>query len=260
MQPKDRRGMKQKRSWSKRLQAVLLAVSIFCLGAFCYEMLWMPYQNQRQAKQLREDFPVEDGDTADRGESAGKESEVQLVDLAALRAKYPDVRGWLAIPGTSVDYPVLQSSEDNPEYYLKRNYKGERDANGSLFLQWNCSIEEGLKQIIYGHNMNSGAMFGNLDQYTDPAYWEGHRKVFFQTEKGMEEYQVAAVLKTDIRQFPFTKADVSEPDELREYVELAKTQALFETEADAAECRAALTLVTCAYEWDGARTVVIAVR
>lgn len=84
--------------------------------------------------------------------------------------------------------------------------------------------------------------------------------MFFQNENGMEEYQAAAVLKTDIRQFPFTKADVSEPDGLKEYVELAKTQALFETEADAVECRAVLTLVTCAYEWDGARTVVIAVR
>ena len=53
---------------------------------------------------------------------------------------------------------------------------------------------------------------------------------------------------------------MSEPDELREYVELAKTQALFETGEDAVECRAALTLVTCAYDWDGARNVVIAVR
>lgn len=252
--------MKQKRSRNKLLQAVLLAVSLFCLGAFCYEMLWMPYQNQRQTKQLREDFPAEDGDTADRGKSAGEENEVLPVDLAALRAKYPDVRGWLAIPGTSVDYPVLQSGEDDPEYYLKRNYKGELDANGSLFLQWNCSIEEGKNLIIYGHNMNSGAMFGNLDQYTNPAYWESHRKVFFQTENGMEEYQVAAVLKTDIRQFPFTKADVSEPDALRAYVDLAKTQALFETGEDVTKCHAALTLVTCAYDWDGARTVVIAVR
>lgn len=252
--------MKQKRSWSKRLQAVLLAVSIFCLGVFCYEMLWMPYQNQRRAKQLREDFPVEDGDTTDRGESAGKESKVQLVNLAALRAKYLDVRGWLAIPGTSVDYPVLQIGEDNPEYYLKRNYKRERDANGSLFLQWNCSIEEGKNLIIYGHNMNSGAMFGNLDQYTDPAYWESYRKVFFQTENGMEEYQVAAVLKTDIRQFPFTKADFNDFQQLQEYVKQAKSQEVFESEENPGECNAVLTLVTCAYEWDGARTVIIAVR
>lgn len=60
--------------------------------------------------------------------------------------------------------------------------------------------------------------------------------------------------------FPFTKADVSELDELREYVELAKTQALFETGEDAAECRAVLILVTCAYDWDGERNIVIAVR
>ena len=242
------------------MQAVLLVVSVFCLGAFCYEMLWLPCQNQRQVKQLREDFPVEDGDTADRGESAGKESGVQLVDLAALRAKYPDVRGWLAIPGTSVDYPVLQSSEDNPEYYLKRNYKGERDANGSLFLQWNCSAKDGLNRIIYGHNMNSGAMFGTLERYTAPEYWKNHRKVFFQTENGLEEYQVTAVLKTDIGHFPFTKADFEGFQQLQEYVKQAKSQEVFETEENPGECNAVLTLVTCAYEWDGARTVIIAVR
>ena len=66
---------------------------------------------------------------------------------------------------------------------------------------------------------------------TDPVFWETHRKVFFQTENGVEEY-----------------------------VELAKSQELFETGENVADCHNVLTLVTCAYEWNGARTVVIAAR
>lgn len=252
--------MKRKKHRINLLQAVLLAVCLFCFGAFCYEMVWMPYQNQKQSEDLKKKFPEKSGDSAPEGESAGKENGVQRVDLSTLQALYPDVRGWFTIPGTNVDYPVLQSGEENPEYYLKRNYQGEWDVNGSLFLQWNCSAEDGLNRIIYGHNMNSGAMFGNLEQYEDAAFWTAHRNVFFQTEKGLEEYTVVSVLKTDIRKFPFTKVDFPDTASLKEYVERAKTQELFETGENVADCHTVLTLVTCAYEWDGARTVVIAVR
>lgn len=252
--------MKRKKHRIKLLQAVLLAVCLFCLGAFCYEMVWMPYANQSQAEDLKERFPEKTGDSAPVGESAGKEAGVQAVDLSALQAQYSDVRGWLTIPGTPIDYPVMQSGEENPEYYLRRNYQGEYDINGSLFLQWNCSAEDDLNRIIYGHNMNSGAMFGSLDRYRDPAYWESHRKVFFQSQNGMEEYEVVSVLNTDIQRFPFTKADFPDLESLKEYVELAKSQELFETGENMADCHTVLTLVTCAYEWDGARTVVIAVR
>lgn len=252
--------MKQKKSRISLLQIVLLLIMIASFGVFCYEMAWMPYQNQKQAENLKEEFPEEPEESLNAGESAGKEPEVQAVDLSALREQYPDVRGWLTIPGTTVDYPVLQSGEEDPEYYLKRNYQGEWDANGSLFLQWNCSAEDGPNRIIYGHNMNSGAMFGNLDQYEDAEFWAAHKKVFFQTEKGMEEYTVVAVLKTDIRKFPFTKTDFPDESGLKEYVDLAKSQEVFETGENVAECNSMLTLVTCAYEWSGARTVVIAVR
>lgn len=223
-------------------------------------MVWIPYQNQRQAEELKEEFPEDTGESSEDWESTGKENGVQMVDLSALQALYPDVRGWLTIPGTNIDYPVLQSSEETPEYYLKRNYQGDWNVNGSLFLQWNCSAEDGPNRIIYGHNMNSGAMFGNLDRYTDPDFWEEHREVFFQTDSGMEEYMVVSVLKTDIRKFPFTKVDFPDETSLKEYVELAKSQEVFKTGENVAEYHSMLTLVTCAYDWNGARTVVIAVK
>lgn len=77
----------------------------------------------------------EAGPGADRsGALPAGEEPASFVDFSSLRADYPDVKGWLTIPGTVVDYPVLQSSAAQPEYYLRRNYRGEwRMAGQSVF-------------------------------------------------------------------------------------------------------------------------------
>ena len=173
----------------------------------------------------------------------------------SLKEKLPSA---LLETGNQSQYTLLASASRSAN--MDRHIQNFLKRNGSLFLQWNCPAEDGLNRIIYGHNMNSGAMFGNLEQYEDAAFLAAHRNVFFQTEKGLEEYTVVSVLKTDIRKFPFTKVDFPDEVSLKEYVERAKSQELFETGENVADCHTVLTLVTCAYEWDGARTVVIAVR
>ena len=185
-----------------------------------------------------------------------------LVDLAALQDQYPDIRGWLTIPDTGIDYPVLQGSADDPEYYLHLNYKGEQDINGSLFLQWNCDVREGENLIIYGHNMNSGVMFGNLDKYASSDYCEAHPTVLFQTVDGVSSYTVVAVLKADVSMFPFQQASFQEPDGLLSYLTQAKGLQLFDNGKILAadDVKQVLTLVTCSYEWNGARNIVVAVR
>ena len=113
---------------------------------------------------------------------------------------------------------------------------------------------------IYGHNMNSGAMFGNLDQYVSYDYWKAHPKVFFQTPEGMEEYQIAAVLKADVSMFDFRQPFFHSPQGAEAYVQQAKALSLFETGVDGIGCEKTLTLVTCSYEWKEARNILVAVK
>lgn len=122
----------------------------------------------------------------------------------------------------NVDYPVLQSGEDEPEYYLKRSYTGEWDANGSLFLQWNCKVSESQNLIIYGHNMNSGAMFGNLDRFAAADYWKEHKTVLFQTIQGMYGYEIVSVMKVDISMFPFQQVDFDGDTSLEAYIKTGR--------------------------------------
>ena len=245
----------------------LLLLLIFCISAgfLYYHMVAIPKENRELAETLKEDFPGEQlpEDPSKEEQPAGEKNTMQpLVDLAALQDQYPDIRGWLTIPDTGIDYPVLQGSADDPEYYLHRNYKGEQDINGSLFLQWNCDVREGENLIIYGHNMNSGVMFGNLDKYASSDYCEAHPTVLFQTVDGVSSYTVVAVLKADVSMFPFQQASFQEPDGLLSYLTQAKRLQLFDNGKILAadDVKQVLTLVTCSYEWNGARNIVVAVR
>ena len=222
------------------LQAVLCAVCILSVVLLYQNYVVIPRHNRELVQELKTCFPEElppgGGSLGQKEEQAGRETEVSAVDLRSLQSQYPDVRGWLTIPESGIDYPVLQSSPEEPEYYLRRDYRGNYDINGSLFLQADCILGESGKLTIYGHNMNSGAMFGNLDQYASYEYWKAHPSVFFQTPEGMEEYQIAAVLKADVSMFDFQQISFQNQREAEAYVEQAKELALFETGVDGTGC------------------------
>ena len=83
--------------------------------------------------------------------------------------------GWLTLNGTSVDYPVMQG-RDNEEY-LNRNPDGSYALSGSIFLDFrNAPDFSDRYNLIYGHHMSAGRMFGALDSYRDEDYFNAHRR------------------------------------------------------------------------------------
>ena len=211
-QKKQMKRKKKSKLWI--LQVILCVVCILSAALLYYDYVVIPRQNRELVEDLKsrfpEEFPPGGGSPRQKEEQAGRELEVPAVDFRSLQSQYPDVRGWLTIPEVGIDYPVMQSSREDPEYYLRRDYRGNYDINGSLFLQADCILGESGNLTIYGHNMNSGAMFGNLDQYASYDYWKAHPRVFFQTPGGMEEYRIAAVLKADVSMFDFQQDIFSE--------------------------------------------------
>lgn len=239
----------------------------FCIGLLCLSLLgllWFlviqPGLTNREAQALKEAYTQPLPEAESSGElPAGKEQpELEsLVDLSALQAKYPDIKGWISIPGTCVDYPVLQSSADEPEYYLRRTYKGERRTAGSIFFQWDCSPES-KNLVVYGHNMNDGTMFAVLQKMEDEAFRKKHSQILLQTSDGLREYQVAAVLKTDIQKLRFNRTEFADDGDFLSFQKELFAQSLYKPETiPGVDCRL-LTLVTCSYEWESARTVVVA--
>lgn len=174
----------------------------------------------------------------------------------------PQIVGWLQIPGTKVNYPVMQTPED-PEYYLKRNFDKKSSSRGCLFVQGEADVFAPSDNLtIYGHHMKDGSMFGSLDQYRKKAFFEKNPYIYFDTLEENHTYQILAVFKTTVsvdEGFHYHEfVDTDNETEFYEYVEQCKALSFYETGVDALYGDKLITLSTCEYSQVNGRLVVVA--
>ena len=114
----------------------------------------------------------------------------------------PDIYAWITIPGTKIDYPVLQSEEDNG-YYLTHDQDGKENPSGALFTEdYNNKDFQDPITVIYGNNMEDGSMFGELDRYSDGRYMEEHPYIYISADNGETtlKYRVFAAYRSGLRE------------------------------------------------------------
>ena len=123
-------------------------------------------------------------ENAEAPEETGASSvSLPTVDFESLLAQGPDVKAWLELPGTVIQYPVTQG-EDN-SYYLKHLYDGTANKVGCLFIDYeNAEDFSDNNTIIYGHNMRDGSMFSTLVEYKAQAYYDEHPEMYLVTPEG----------------------------------------------------------------------------
>ena len=173
------------------ISVILLTISLyFLMGFFVQERQDNQLQQELQElMQKKEDEPEED---------ASGDSLIEVdAGILALHEENPDCIGWLTIDGTRIDYPVMYRSGDK-NYYLHRDFNGEYSANGCLFLAEECVPGNSDNLIIYGHHMNSGKMFADLEKYKDEGFYEEHPTILFRTIWGNEQYQIFAAFTTPV--------------------------------------------------------------
>lgn len=188
-----------------------------------------------------------------------------LDEYKTLYEKNKKLIGWLKIDDTIIDYPVMQTS--NNEYYLDHNYNQEYDKNGSLFLDCDCSIyPRSTNLIIYGHHMKSGQMFGQLQKYAKESYGEKHSEIQFDTIYEKATYQVMYVFRSQVyneddlvfKYYQFINANSEE--EFDSYMKEMEEMSLYDTGVTASYGDSLLTLSTCDHSQTDGRFVVVAKR
>lgn len=177
--------------------------------------------------------------------------------------KTQDIRycvAWLEIPGTDIDYPVMQKL-DNPEYYLRRNYKGEYSYSGTPFLDAGCSVSTSQNLIVYGHNMKDGTMFSDLMKFKDLNYCMEHQDIKLTVGGITNEYKLYAVCIVDSSDGWFTfKGQVSEDNFTELMSHIKNTSSYISNTQQAVYGDNFLTLSTCDYSNDSSRLILIAKR
>ena len=250
----------------KRIVFICSLVAVSCIGYLCfYYYLYARNSSEyEQLASLKEEKTVIDTEVHINYTKAEEKQELVLLDkYKKLYSQNKSLIGWIKIDDTNIDYPVMQTV--NNEYYLDHNYDQKYDKNGSIFLDKDCDITNpGTNMIIYGHHMKSGKMFGKLNLYSNQEYYQSHRYIQFDTiyEEGI--YEVMYVFRSRVynendlvfKYYQFF--EVSTPEEFDSYMNEMAKMSLYETGVKATYGDKLITLSTCDNTEDDGRFVVVA--
>lgn len=256
----------KKQERRRRLIVVLASVvAVVCFGYFGVYYYYTvrtkgSYEELASLKNKNSYFNIQDNQYVHK---TNNELPDILPEYQTLYQKNKKLIGWLKIADTIIDYPVMQTS--NNEYYLDHNYNQEYDKNGSLFLDYTCSIyPRSTNLIIYGHHMKSGQMFGQLQKYAKESYYKDHKIIRFDTiyEKGT--YEVMYVFRSQVynvddlvfKYYQFINANSGK--EFDSYMKEMAEMSLYDTGVKAEFGDSLITLSTCDNSQEDGRFVVVA--
>lgn len=137
------------------------------------------------------------------GAARGIEAETQqgvavAVDWEYWQSVNPDIIGWVTVPGTSIDYPIVQAPASDPDYYLTHDVYGDVNWVGCPYLDASCEgrLFGGGNAVVFGHNPGQGGvMFADFARYSDAGFAREHAEIVLQTP---QETRVLAVQATDV--------------------------------------------------------------
>ena len=255
---------------------IVLLVIVFCFSAFQVvnymieskeqgekfddlSQLRQELQNAAQATEPKVPEQVEQ-ETQPTEETGPR----MLPEYAALYEMNDDLVGWISIPGTRVDYPVMQTP-DHTDYYLKRNFNQDHSEHGCIYIREACDIMEPSDNItIYGHNMLDGSMFAALHDYIDQETWEKNPLILFDNLYEYHTYEIFAVFKTTAsmgKGFSYHQmVDAESEEAFNDFIATCKDLSFYDTGITPVYGEKVICLSTCEYTLTNGRLVVAAVR
>ncbi len=212
----------------------------------------------------------EDADALPQTEEAPalpqRDEKGRLIQFRELLAVNEDVKGWITIPDTNIDYVVMQSGKEKPEYYLYRDLERKDLKAGSLFLDTKGSLEEHSKNLtIHGHNMKStDNMFHYLVNFKEMDYYKERPVFTFDSIYDTGKWKIFSIFITNGSSakeelFDYTKADFEDDSDFLNFIYQMRIRSIYNIDSvDINETDQLLTLSTCSYEIKNYRTVVVA--
>ncbi len=171
-----------------------------------------------------------------------------------------DVIGWINIPGTEVDYPLLKASDN--EYYLTRNAEKASSDYGAIFMDYRCT-KDSKHIIIHGHNMKNGSMFGSLHNYSLKEFYDAHREIKIKFGDKEYTYKIFATYTVDAADALYMAVDQDIPNDesFAEFMNQLAAKSRFATDITIQPTDHVVTLSTCnRVDYKNGREVVHAVR
>lgn len=188
--------------------------------------------------------------------AVAKESDSTIndrVDFNGLLAMNSQTVGWVQIDGTPLEYPVVQTN--NNDYYLSHNFSNEASIEGCIFLDYLCTGSLTRNYVLYGHYMTDDSMFGSLWKYQEESYFKAHPIIQFDRPGDPGDWEIFSVYITEA-DYNYRQPQFNNNAEFLDYMNRLKARSLYDTGVVLSPSDEVLTLSTCIYTFDNARLAV----
>jgi len=181
--------------------------------------------------------------------------EIPDVDFSALQKINMQGIGWIYQPGTKINYPIAQATDN--AYYLKHNINGRQSASGAIFLDYrNAEDFSDRLSVLYGHHMRSGSMFASIDQYKKQNYYDKYPIAYLIAPTGCWRIEFFAGVVHTAEEVPLEFEDNAA---FMQYMEELIEYSTFVSYVPVTEKSKVVALSTCAYDFRNARYVLYGV-
>lgn len=230
----------------------IIALICLGLGLTCGAIGIYKYIEEKNAgkeyEKLQQEVVKEEPKPVEKPEPEPEPTVEIPIDFAALQQQNPDVYAWIQVPGTEVDYPILQSSNDNT-YYLNHTIDGEEKKEGAIFTEnYNTKTFEDPNTVIYGHDMKNGSMFQSIHKYMDRSFFDNNRDIVIYMPNQIFRYKIFAAYLTDNRHL-LMNYNFWSKDEYQQYLNsifsMRDMNAFIDTSMEVTNEDKIITLSTC---------------
>ena len=236
------------------LCCIFLAIAIY--AAYNIIKIQSEYKKSVDAYKKLDNYTIEQTTSETSGESEEepvKEKPYPDVDFAGLKSVNSDVIGWIYVPDTEINYPIVHTSDN--DYYLDHLVDRTQNPAGAIFLDTrNPSDFSDLHSIIYGHHMKNGSMFAALKGYKKQDFFDGHKTGYLITQDAAYSIDFFAGHVANVEENAW-QLDFDDAADFDNWIKSLKEISTFKSDIEPQYGDRIFTLSTCSYEFDDARFV-----
>lgn len=228
-----------------RILSIMAGILILLMLSYGMYSLWDTYKiyaNSFADEELLKFRPTDDG-----------EDNPTLKDLKKLN---PNVKAWIQVPKTNIDYPVVQGQDDME--YINKNVYGEFELSGAIFLS--CLNKDDFSDpynLVYGHNMKNGGMFADVADFTNKEYFETHQKGKLYLTDATRKIRFFACMKVTAADAKIYHPDGYRKENLKDLLDYIQANAVQYRDVNVADENSLIALSTCSEAETNGRVVLI---
>lgn len=239
---------------SKKIITVILIIIVFFCALQIYQKRLGYYTDSNNYENLKSLSPLSDSAINTDSEKHKKDTENEKI----LKDMNSDYKFWIKVDGTNIDFPVVQGKDN--DFYLHHNFNKEKSFSGSIFVDSSNDLNNDSNIVIYGHNMRNDTMFAQMKHFKNENFFNTNKYITLYKDGKKLNFEIFSVYLSDAKDLDSElKLSFSNKESYETYLKEQADKSLFKREGvDLQPDSRIITLVTCSYEFDDARIVVVA--